>query len=93
MSEKNNIKTICVRFNLSKPLHRKAYNFLKEQSESKSAVVIKSVADYFDNHERDERLAQKIISALSGAVNIPAVSEKQAEESISSEIDFDFLGG
>jgi hypothetical protein len=63
------------------------------QSESKSAVVIKSVADYSDNHERDERLTQKIISALSGVVNIPTTSEKQMEESISSEIDFDFLGG
>ena len=89
----SDIKTICVRFNLSKPLHRKAYDFLKAQSESKSAVVIQSVVDYSDNLERDERLAQKIISALSGLDTIPQpVSEESAEESISSGIDFDFLG-
>ena len=86
-----------MRFYLDKPLHKKAYDFLKNQS--KSQAIITAINDYFDNQERENRLVEKIADRLSGfapAVPAPNVSEVQnqkADETLSVEIDYDFLGG
>ena len=95
----NNIKTVCVRFNLNKPLHRKAFDFLQEQSQfSNTQMIAIALADYFENQEREDRLVEKIVQRLSGVAPISAspVSEKvipQSSEVDDSDIDFDFLGG
>jgi len=62
----DNIKNICVRFNLNKPLHKKAYEFLKNQSDSlsNSQTIIAAVVDYFESQERENRLVEKITSSL-----------------------------
>lgn len=99
-----NIKMICVRFNLDKPLHKKAYDKLKNQSDfsSYSSAIATSVADYFDNQERENRFIEKIIGTIqkhsAGIVppTVPTVAGnavEKSEESLSGEIDFDFVGG
>ena len=95
------IKSVCVRFYLNKPQHKKAYELLKNQTECKStsAVIVKAVAAFFDNCEREDRLVEKIIIALSAlptAISSPSISENANEkpsEELIAEIDFDFLGG
>ena len=95
----NNIKTVCVRFNLNKTLHRKAFDFLSRQSEfSNTQMIVTALIDYFENQEREERLVEKIAQRLSGVapISVPTVSEKtipQSSEVDDSDIDFDFLGG
>ena len=93
-------KNVTVRFYLDKPLHRKTYEFLKSQTEfpTISAAVITAVNNCFDNQAREDRLVEKIVAALSGvAVSVTAPSDenavKNADEALSDEIDFDFLGG
>ena len=92
------IKTICLRLNLDKPIHRKAYDYLKSQStfKSKSSAIASAVADYFDNQAREERLVGRFIEALGNRPILPPVSETSVEkpsEDLTAEIDFDFLGG
>ena len=92
------VKTICVRFNLGKPIHKKAYEFLKSQSEfpSYSSAIATAVADFFDNQERENRLVEKIKSALTGVTVLgsPAIAEGiESEEEQFTDIDFDFCGG
>ena len=84
------VKSVCVRFYLDKPLHRKAYESLQSQSESKSRIIITAINDYFDNQERENRLVEKIASRLSGFAISPSVSEKTQEtidEAVSAEIE------
>jgi hypothetical protein len=89
-----NVKSVCVRFYLDKALHRKAYEYLNNQS--KSQAIITAIVDYFDNQERENRLVEKITDRLSGfapAVSTPIASEVQkTDEILSAEIDYDFLG-
>ena len=95
----SNIKTMCVRFNLDKPLHRKAFDFLQEQSQfSNTQAVVVALIDYFENQEREDRLVEKIVQRLSGVapISAPIISEKASQhpsEVDVSDIDFDFLGG
>ena len=94
-----NVKTICVRLNLDKPLHRKAYDFLREQTEfSNSQSIAIAVADYFENRNIADRIVAAVEKSLSGFTpkSAPIVSENivsQSEEISLDEIDFDFLGG
>ena len=96
------VKTICVRLNLSKPVHKKAYELLKSQTEfpSYSSAIATAVADYFDFQERENRLIEKFIDALSWAnVSLVHVAKnavlepEQSEEDLIADIDFDFCGG
>ena len=93
-------KNVTVRFYLDKPLHGKTYEFLKSQTEfpTISAAVITAVNNYFDNQAREDRLVEKIVTALAGvAVSVTAHTDendvKNADEVLSDDIDFDFLGG
>ena len=94
----NNIKTICVRLNLKKPLHKKAYDYLKNMNKSEfpsnSQAIATAVVEYFENQKRENRFIEKIIAALGKSP--PIISEivvEKSEDEISAEIDFDFLGG
>ena len=91
------VKTICVRLNLGKPIHKRAYELLQSQSDfsSNSQAIATALVDYFDNQERENRLVEKITSALSGFTStvVPIVSEVQADDSLDDVLDFDFLGG
>jgi hypothetical protein len=98
----SNIKTLCVRFYLDKPLHKKAYGLISSQSEfTKSQAAINAILDYYENQIRENRLVEKIVAALSGTASkiSPNVSENaklQSDESVEiaiADIDFDFLGG
>ena len=94
------VKSVCVRFYLDKPLHKKAFDCLKSQTEfpTISAAIVTAVADYFDNQIREDRLVAKITESLSGVtvsvtVPIAEVADENADEVLCDDIDFDFLGG
>lgn len=98
-NNKPNIKTICVRFNLDKPIHCKAYNFLRSQTEfSNSQAIAIAVASFFENRNLADRIVAAVKESLAGFVpnSSPTVSGNvvsQSDEISINEIDFDFLGG
>jgi len=55
------------------------------------------ITEYFDNREREDRIIGRITAAvekcLSGLSFSPSAEVKSADETVSNEIDFDFLGG
>jgi hypothetical protein len=96
------VKNVSVRFYLDKSLHKKAYEFLKNQSEfpTISAAVINAVIGFYDKQESENRLVEKIASRLLGLAISPPVTvaspesvTQNSDEAISAEIDFGFLGG
>jgi hypothetical protein len=95
----DNIKTICVRLNLDKPIHRKAYDLLKQQTEfSNSQAIAIAVADYFENKNLADRIVAAVKESLMGFVpnsstTVPQNVLTQSDELANVEIDFDFLGG
>jgi len=103
----DNIKTICVRLNLNKPLHKKAYDYLKKMDKSEfpsnSSAIATAVAEYFENKEYDRVLVEKIIESLEKSMKNwfitnfgslpPGNISEQDDESLNAEIDFDFCGG
>ena len=103
----NNIKTICVRLNLKKPLHKKAYDYLKNMNKSEfpsnSQAIATAVSEYFDRQGYDEKLVGKLLAALEKSIKdwfasnfnfIPQeIAVEKSEEELTAEIDFDFLGG
>ncbi len=78
------IKTICLRFNLDKPLHKQAYEDLKSMSEtdfkSYTSAVVTAVTDYFkryrkikadpyfETREKEEEFVQQIVAQIGSAV-------------------------
>jgi hypothetical protein len=90
-----------VRFYLDKPVHRKAYEFLSNQSQSRSQLIVLAIAVYSENQERDNKLVgkfvsevEKILAGVTAVSPAPIVSEVQkTDEILSAEIDYDFLGG
>jgi hypothetical protein len=97
-----NIKAMYVRFNLDKPLHKKAYDSLMNQSEfSNSQAAINAIADYYENQNIADRIVVAVEKSLAGFApkSSPTVSQNvqmQSDDSPEievSNIDFDFLGG
>ena len=80
----SNIRTVCLRFNLDKPLHRKAFEYLKSMDKSafKSYTQAAALAlteyferylkkrddPYFETREREERFIEQIVEAVGSAV-------------------------
>lgn len=80
----SNIRTVCLRFNLDKPLHLKAYDFLKSMDKSafKSYTQAAALAltEYFERYyqecadpyletrEREERFVEQIVAEVGSAV-------------------------
>ena len=80
----SNIRTVCLRFNLDKPLHRKAFEYLKSMDKSafKSYTQAAALAvteyfehyfkklndPYFETREREERFIEQIVAAVGSAV-------------------------
>ena len=80
----SNIHTVCLRFNLDKPLHKKAFEYLKSMDKSafKSYTQAAALAiteyferffqkcddPYFETREREERFIEQIVSAVGSAV-------------------------
>lgn len=67
----SNVKTVCLRFNLDKSFDKKAWDYLQNLDRSNfksySQAVIRSVIEYFENQNSDEREKQfiaEIISAI-----------------------------
>jgi predicted nucleic acid-binding protein len=92
------VKNVSVRFYLDKPLHKKAYEFLKNQSDfpTISAAVINAVIDFYDKQESENRLVEKIANRLSGFSASPPIletAEVQTDEDILANLDLGFLGG
>ena len=54
----DNIRNTCLRFNLRKPVHNKAWEYLqqldKSEFKSYSNAIAISVADYFERHYRNQ---------------------------------------
>lgn len=80
----SNIRTICLRFNLDKPLHRKAYDYLQnmEKSVFKSytQAAAQALTEYFQRYynkcadpyletrEREEQFVEQIVTEVGAAV-------------------------
>ena len=80
----SNIRTVCLRFNLDKPLHKKAFEYLKSMDKSafKSYTQAAALAiteyferyfkkcddPYFETREREERFIEQIVVAVGNAV-------------------------
>ena len=80
----SNIRTVCLRFNLDKPLHKAAFEYLKNIDKSvfksytqAAALAIseyferyykKSDDPYFETREREERFIEQIVAAVGSAV-------------------------
>ncbi|MCR4889992.1 MAG: hypothetical protein K5979_12565 [Ruminococcus sp.] len=75
-----NIKTTCLRFNIDKPLHRKAWKILQSEGKSHSKLISEAIVEYRDRHsrladdpyfesrEREERFVEQIVVAVENAV-------------------------
>lgn len=75
-----NIKTTCLRFNLDKPLHSKAWDILQSEDKSHSKLVSEALVEYQDRHsrleddpyfesrEREDRFVEQIVGAVENAV-------------------------
>ncbi len=80
----SNIRTVCLRFNLDKPLHKAAFEYLKniDKSVFKSYTQAAALAiseyferyfkkcddPYFETREREERFIEQIVAAVGSAV-------------------------
>ena len=80
----SNIRTVCLRFNLDKPLHKKAFEYLKSMDKSafKSYTQAAALAltEYFERYykesddpyletrEREERFVEQIVTEVGSAV-------------------------
>ena len=80
----SNIRTVCLRFNLDKPLHKRAFEYLKTMDKSafKSYTQAADLAiteyferyfkkrddPYFETREREERFIEQIVAAVGSAV-------------------------
>ena len=80
----SNIRTVCLRFNLDKPLHRKAFEYLKSMDKAafKSYTQAAALAlteyfehyfkkrddPYFETREREERFIEQIVAEVGSAV-------------------------
>ena len=80
----SNIRTVCLRFNLDKPLHRKAFEYLKSMDKSAfksyTQAAALAIAEYFEHYfkkrddpyfetrEREERFIEQIVAAVGSAV-------------------------
>ena len=75
-----NIKTTCLRFNLDKPLHSKAWDILQSEDKSHSKLISEALVEYHERHsrladdpyfesrEREDRFVEKIVGAVENAV-------------------------
>lgn len=77
-------KSICLRFNLDKPLHREAWeqlqNMDKEKFKSYSNAVVIAVTDYFQRYykiyndpyfetrEKEDEFVQRVVAQIGSAV-------------------------
>lgn len=80
----SNIRTVCLRFNLDKSLHKTAFDYLKTMDKSvfKSYTQAVTLAlteyfehyfkkcddPYFETREREERFIEQIVAAVGSAV-------------------------
>lgn len=80
----SNIRTVCLRFNLDKPLHKRAFEYLRsmDKSEFKSYTQAAALAiaeyferyykkcddPYFETREREERFVEQIVAVVGSAV-------------------------
>lgn len=79
----HNIRTVCLRFNLDKPLHQKAFEYLKSMDKSAfksyTQAVTLAITEYFERYfkkcddpyfetrEREERFIEQIVTAVGNA--------------------------
>ena len=75
-----NIKTTCLRFNLDKPLHSKAWGILQSEDKSHSKLISEALVEYqerhsrladdpyFESREREDRFVEQIVGAIENAV-------------------------
>lgn len=80
----SNIRTVCLRFNLEKPLHQKAFEYLKSMDKSAFKSYTQAIAlalteyfdhyfkkcddPYFETREREERFIEQIVAEVGSAV-------------------------
>lgn len=80
----SNIRTVCLRFNLDKPLHKKAFEYLRSMDKSAfksyTQAAASALTEYFERYykecddpyletrEREERFVEQIVAVVWNAV-------------------------
>ena len=101
-----NVKTTCLRFNLDKPLHSKAWEILQAEEKSHSKLISEALIEYkerhsrladdpyFESREREDRFVEQIVTAVENAVKAELPPPEQSvTEADTDDIDYDFLSG
>lgn len=80
----SNIRTVCLRFNLDKPLHKKAFEYLRSMDKSAfksyTQAAALAITEYFERYfkkcndpyletrEREDRFIEQIVAEVGNAV-------------------------
>ena len=91
-------KYCCVRFNLNKPEHRRAWNYLqcmdKDEMKSYSNAIIQAINAYFENVNEDIsglKLINSLVRLLQSEHD-PTCTDKGTEKDAELNIPWEFLG-
>ena len=103
---KQDIKPLCLRFDLANEEERKAYNYLQNRDRSEyssyAALVSRAVNDfyeskarlendpYFETREKEDAFVERILSALQYATPVSPVSMDE-EENVDDQVLLGFL--
>ena len=103
---KQDIKPLCLRFDLANEEERKAYNYLQNRDRSEyssyASLVSRAVNDfyerkarlendpYFETREKEDAFVERILSALQYATPVSSVSMDE-EENVDDQVLLGFL--
>jgi len=103
---KQDIKPLCLRFDLANEEERKAYNYLQNRDRSEyssyAALVSRAVNDfherkarlendpYFETREKEDAFVERILSALQYATPVSPASMDE-EETVDDQVLLGFL--
>ena len=103
---KQDIKPLCLRFDLANEEERKAYNYLQNRDRSEyssyAALVSRAVNDfherkarlendpYFETREKEDAFVERILSALQYATPVSPASMAE-EENVDDQVLLGFL--
>ena len=106
---KDNIKALCLRFDLADEDERKAYNYLQNRDKAEFASYTKLVSravnefferrarlkddPYFETREKEDAFIARVLDAVRHSAPSLPVSQEAAEQEENVEAMFAFLDG
>ena len=93
---KENIKALCLRFDLADEDERRAYDYLQNRNKAEfgsyTKLVSRAVNEYFETREKEDAFIARVLdTVLHLAPSLPASQEVKAEEDENVEAMFAFL--